>query len=78
MTADQVRAMVQRILEVAPMSVDGLAEEAGVSRHTLYAWAAGRRNPTPENLESLVAALDRRSGELAQLAEELRRAVSSP
>ena len=39
--------MVREIIEIAPLSVDGLAEEAGVTRHTLYAWAAGRRNPTP-------------------------------
>jgi len=74
-TADQVRDMVRRIIEEAPLSVDGLAEAAGVSRHALYAWAAGRRNPTPENLNALADALDRRGSELHDLAEELRKAA---
>lgn len=65
--------MVQQILERAPLSIDGLAEAAGISRHTLHAWAAGRRNPTPENMRALADALDAQGDELHELAAELRR-----
>lgn len=71
MTANE-RKMIQRILDKAPLSIDGLADEAGISRHTLHAWASGRRNPTPENIAALADALERRGGELVKLAEQLR------
>ena len=70
---ERVREMVKRILDAAPLSVDGLADAAGVSRHTLYAWAAGRRNPSPENLQKLADALDARGEDLHGLADELRK-----
>ncbi len=67
--------MIQSILEAAPLSIDGLAKEAGVSRATLYAWMNGSRNPTSENLAALANALERRGGELRELAKQLRRAT---
>lgn len=73
-TTERIQAMVRRIIEQATLDVNGLADEAGISRASLYAWADGRRNPTPENLARLADALDRRSGELAALADELRKA----
>ncbi len=65
-------AILQAVLDQAPLSVSELAIQAGVSRHTLYAWAAGRRNPSPENLAKFVGALDRHGGELTEFVGELR------
>ena len=67
--------MVQAILDVAPLTVDALADDAGISRHTLYAWAAGRRNPSPDNVARLAKALRARGGRLLELAEALEREV---
>ena len=67
--------MIQSILEAAPLSIDSLAKEAGVSRGTLYLWMNGKRNPTSENLDALADALDRRGGKLHELAKQLRQAT---
>jgi len=67
--------MVRRIVQEAPFSVATLATEAGISTASIYAWANGKRNPTPENLASLAAVLERRGGELARLADALRAAA---
>ena len=69
--------MIQRVLEAAPLSIETLAKEAGVSRGTLYMWMNGKRNPTLENLLALADALGRRGGELQELAEQLRQATES-
>ena len=74
-TPEQVREMIQKVLEAAPLSIDSLAKEAGVSRGTLYLWMNGKRNPTSENLAALANALERRGGELQELAEQLRQAT---
>lgn len=65
--------MIEQVLTQTRVTVDELADEAGVSRATLYAWRNGKRNPTPENLAKLADALERRGGELTRLAEQLRR-----
>lgn len=69
---ERVRRMIEKVLERATASLEEIAEEAGVTYNTLYGWKAGRRNPTPENLAKLADALERRSTELAELAEKLR------
>ena len=69
--------MIQKVLEAAPLTIDELAKDAGISRATLYAWRNGKRNPTPENLAALADALERRGGELKELAEQLRRSGAS-
>ena len=76
-TSEWVREMIQSILEAAPLSIDSLAKEAGVSRGTLYMWMNGKRNPTSENLTALADALDRRGGDLHELAKRLRDATES-
>src|SRR5688572_1908254 len=65
--------MIQEALQAAAGSLEDLAGEVGVTYASLKAWADGRRNPTSENLASLAAALERRGGQLTELAEELRR-----
>ena len=74
-TSEWVREMIQKVLEAAPLTIDGLAKEAGVSRGTLYLWMNGKRNPTSENLVALADALDRRGSDLHELAEQLRQAT---
>lgn len=75
MSNEEVSKMVERIIEEARLSMATLAEEAGVTTASLYAWANGKRNPTPENLARLADALERRGGELTVLAQGLRQAV---
>lgn len=67
--------LTKKALEVSAGTVEDLAAEAGVGAHTLWSWASGRRNPSPENLERLAEALERRGGELARLAAKIRRAA---
>ena len=74
-TPERIREMIQSVLEAAPLSIDRLAKEAGISRATLYAWMNGKRNPTTENLLALADALDRRGGDLHELAKQLRQAT---
>lgn len=75
MTQDRKSATVQHILKKAPLSVDGLADAAGLSRQDLHAWATGRSIPTSEELTALADALDWYVGEFQVLADELRREV---
>ena len=72
---EQIRQMIDRALDGATASLEEIAEAAGVTYNTLYAWKTGRRNPTPENIARLAAALERRGGDLQTLAEELRKAA---
>jgi len=48
-----------------------LAEDAGVARSTLEAWAAGQAHPKPETLRRIASGLRRRAQTLLQLAEEV-------
>ncbi len=64
--------MIERALDIATGNLKEIADAAGISYATLWAWKAGRRNPTPENLAALANALERRGGELRELAKELR------
>lgn len=67
--------MIDRALRIVMGNLQELAEESGVSYATLRAWADDRRNPSPENLARLADALERRGGELVELAERLREEV---
>ena len=65
------REIIQRVLSSATMSIDDLAHESSISSATLYSWQAGRRNPSPDNIEKLTAALRARGDALRALADEL-------
>ena len=67
--------MIERALDVATGNLEGIAADAGISYATLWAWKAGRRNPSPENLAALADALERRGARLQALAKELQRAA---
>lgn len=67
--------MIQRVLDEGTASVEDLAREAGLSPHSLWAWAKERRNPNPESLRKLAKELDRRRHLLSGLADELRAAA---
>ena len=66
--------MIAQALQRSATSLQSLADEVGVSYDSLRAWATGRRNPSPENLARLADALERRGGELSELAQKLREA----
>lgn len=67
--------MIELALDRAAASLEDLANDVGVSYNTLHAWRTGRRNPSPENLARLADALEKRGGELTDLARELREAA---
>ena len=71
---EPVRVVIERALDIATGNIKEIADAAGISYATLWAWKVGRRNPTPENLAALADALERRGGELQVLAQELREA----
>jgi len=73
-----MRIMITRALDGATASLEEIAEAAGITYDTLYAWKTGRRNPTPENLLRLADAIEGRGGELQELAKELREAAAKP
>lgn len=73
MTQSQTAKLVRRAVKAAPFSVAKLAIEARISSASVYAWANGNRNPTPEKLRRLADVLERRGGELQALADELRK-----
>lgn len=68
-------AMIQRVLDEGTASVEDLAREAGLSPHSLWAWAKERRNPSPESLRQLANVLERRGELFSGLADELRAAA---
>ena len=72
---ERVRRMIDEALEAATGSLQEIADDAGVSHDTLWAWKTGRRNPSPENLARLADAIDRRGGVLQTLAEDHRKAA---
>lgn len=68
----RLHEMIDQALDRAAASLEDVARDVGVSYETLYAWKNGRRNPSPENLARLADALEKRGGELTELARELR------
>ena len=70
-----VQAVIAQALRVTLGNLKELADEVGVSYASIRSWADGRRNPTPENLAALANALERRGGELRELAKQLREAT---
>lgn len=68
---EETTALVEEALAATAGSVEDLAEEVGVSPHTLWGWAKGRRSPRPKNLRRLAEVLEERGRRLRALAEDL-------
>ncbi len=68
---DRVAPLVARVSEVVAARLEEVAAEAGVSYHTLYAWARGRRTASSRHLLRLAEVVRRRAALLEQLAGEL-------
>jgi transcriptional regulator with XRE-family HTH domain len=71
-------ALIQRVLDEGPFSIQQLASDAGITYDTLYSWAKRRRVPRPENLQQLAVALQSRAEALRRIAEELRSTHENP
>ena len=68
--------LVARALSILGGGVKELAcDVEGVSRESLYAWAAGRRNPRSRNLSKFTVALRHRGGELQAIADALENLI---
>lgn len=66
---------MRRVLARSGMAQAEVARDAGLSRHTLYAWQTGRRIPLPEHVRQLADGLEQRARILEQLAAEIRRSI---
>ena len=73
---EPVREMIERALDIATANLQEIADAAGISYDTLWAWKTGRRNPSPQNLAALADTLERRGVDLAESARQLREALT--
>lgn len=62
-------------LDASGLTRAQIARDSGLNEATIWGWLNGRSAPTPESLLKLADGLDRRGGELHDLAEELRKAA---
>ena len=69
MATDPIRAA----LSSCRLTLDGLAQRAEISRHTLKAYQVGSRRSTPQAREKVAGALERHAEEVERAARELRR-----
>ena len=67
--------IAKQVLTACGLSRAQLARDTGLNESTLWAWIVGRRVPEPESLAKLAEGLERRGGELQDLAAELRKAA---
>ncbi len=58
---DRVAPLVARVSEVVAARLEEVAAETGVSYHTLYAWARGRRTASSRHLLRLAEVVRRRA-----------------
>lgn len=73
MSLDQGRTdLIAEAVDLTTGELTDLAEEAGLSRSTLYAWTTGLRNPSAKNLDALLEVLECRSERLGELVHALR------
>lgn len=73
MSSDQGRTdLITEAVDLTTGEVTDLAEEAGLSRSTLYAWTTGLRNPSAKNLDALLEVLEARRERLGELVNALR------
>ena len=71
----EIAGLIQEATSIAAISIDGLAEAAGISPHSIWAWMAGRRSPRASSVLRLADELERRSDGLAVIAKKLRKAA---
>lgn len=65
-------AFMRAVVERSKVPQAELARLAGISYATLHAWLNGIRNPSPESMGKVAAALEQHSAELSGLADEVR------
>ena len=75
MTVAARRRALLQALEAAAVSMRELAKEAGVSEDALYTYRMGIRNPSPETMQAVLKALEKRQKRLAGGIERLRKAA---
>ncbi len=68
---ERVAPLVARVSEVVAARLEEVAAETGVSYHTLYAWARGRRTASSRHLLRLAEVVRRRASLLQERAAEL-------
>lgn len=80
MTSEQgpTTELIAEAVDLTTGDLTDLAEEAGLSRSTLYAWTTGLRNPSPKNLAALLEILEDRAERLGTIVGELRTERTAP
>jgi len=67
------RAMiVKKVLDASGLTRAQVARDSGLNEATIWGWLNGRSVPTPESLRKLASGLEKRGGDLQNLARELR------
>jgi transcriptional regulator with XRE-family HTH domain len=72
-----VRHVLRKAIQLATPNLRELAEEVGMTYHSLRRYAEGARTPSPPVMRRIVAALRRRGAALGKLADELERAAAA-
>lgn len=72
------RRMLVNLLDVATPSLREIARDAGITYHAIRRYREGQRTPSPKVLRALLAAVRKRSEQLAKLADELEAAAREP
>ena len=71
-----IEALIDELLDTTAGSLEDVANQAGVSYSALYSWATGRRRPSRQNLERLIALARKRAVRLDDLADRLDERVN--
>jgi len=66
---------VREALDASGLTRAQLARDSGLNEATIWGWLNGRSVPTPDSMEKLAVGLERRGGELTELAKKLREAA---
>lgn len=69
--------LAQRALDSLSPEFKELAERLEVSYSTVKAWRAGKRSPSPDNLEKLADLTEGQADDLLALSARLRRAAQT-
>jgi hypothetical protein len=69
----KLQRLMRKVIQASGLPRALLARDSGLSRATLEAWLAGKREPQPDSAARLAAGLRARAAELLKLAEQLER-----
>jgi transcriptional regulator with XRE-family HTH domain len=69
----RLQRLVLSVIRASGLPRSMLARDSGLSRATIEAWVAARREPTTDSIAHLASGLRKRAAELVKLADRLER-----